>query len=298
MNSPRIGLASSAGICYAGISSYAYRYHIGTEEFTPDPPMSVHGFLREAARLGFGGVLLCENLSFAKLDRDGLLEVRAEALRLGLCIEIGMRTLSEENLDMHLHMAGILSSRFLRIVLGPGGTVPEASLEKLSQTSIAILKKALPNLEKDGVTIGIENHFDLPTSWLAHIVDEVGSPRVGMVFDTTNGLGFMEKPEETLETIGKRLLSVHIKDFLFQKAEAGYLMSGTVLGEGLLDLDGLLRRILQLNPLASLILEMTMRRPGAMEERQILQWETEAVEKSARRLQQALDLIFREDAKS
>ena len=276
-----------------GIGSFAYRYHIGTDSFRPENPMSAMGFLREAHALGYEGVQLCENLRYAALGREGLLDIRQAAGELGLFLEIGMRTLTEENLERHLEIAEILSSKFLRIVLGNNAVSPAGDPEKLAKTAVAILKNAVSRLEKGGLTIGLENHFDLPTPLLAGIVQAVDSPRVGMVFDTTNALGFVETPERTLELIGTRLLSVHIKDYRFQKTEAGYLMSGTILGEGSLDAEGLLRSIVRINPAASIILEMTIRREDSQTAPEVLRWEKDAIEKSTKRLKSILDKILR-----
>ena len=274
-----------------GIGSFAYRYHIGTDGFHPEKPMSAIGFLSEAYTLGYEGVQLCENLRYAGLSREGLLEIRQAAGERGLFLEIGMRTLTEENLERHLEIAEILSSKFLRIVLGKNTDFPADDPEKLSKTSVAILKNAAPRLEKSGLMIGLENHFDLPTSRLADIVQEVDSPRVGMVFDTTNALGFVETPEKTLEMIGTRLLSAHIKDYRFRKTEAGYLMSGTILGEGRLDAEGLLRSIVRINPAASIILEMTIRKEDSQTAPETLRWEKDAIERSTQRLKSILDKI-------
>ncbi len=277
-----------------GITSYAYRYHIGTPDFVPGEPMSAAGFLEAAHRLGCSSAQMCENLGFAALDREELLSIRDTAGRLGLSLEIGMRTLTEESLELHLALAGLLASRFLRIVLGTGSDYPEAEPDRLAGRAVSILRNAVPWCEKNGVSIGLENHFDLPTRRLVEVVDQVGSGRVGLVFDTTNALGFGERPEETLALMGSRVMSIHLKDYRFQKVEAGYRIGGTVLGEGLLQDADILRTAFGLNPAASVLLEMTIRRDPSMSAGETTRWEEAAIGKSALRLKETLDLLKRE----
>ncbi|MBP7401771.1 MAG: sugar phosphate isomerase/epimerase [Clostridia bacterium] len=275
---------SLSGSPRLGIGSYAYRYAVGFGDFIPEPRLTAAGFVEEAHRLGFDGVQLCENLGVAELGRDGRAPLRDALRGLGMFVEIGMHTLTRENLERHLALARELSADFLRVVLGP-------DFDGRPDAAAGILRDALPACRDAGVRIGIENHFDLPTRGLAEVVDRVGSDRVGMVFDTTNGIGFLERPDETLRTIGHRLLSMHVKDARMRKVEAGYLMTGTVLGEGTLDVPGLLRTAAELRPGLSVILEMTIRREPGQTVGDTIVWERDAVERSARELKRLLGAI-------
>ena len=97
-----------------GIGSYAYRYAIGFNGFTPARPMNIFDFLTSAHQLGLNRVQLCENLAYADLPESTLREARDMARELNLAIEVGMRDLTREHLDTHLQIADLLDSRFLR----------------------------------------------------------------------------------------------------------------------------------------------------------------------------------------
>ncbi len=264
-----------------GLGSFAYRYAIGCEGFRPLQPMTAVAFLEAAHKMGFEGVQLCENLNYAKLSRDELLKVKEKAAELNLFIELGMRDLTMENILFHLDMAELLSASFLRIVLGKNRPVPEEEPQKLIDSSIQILKAVLPRCRQQGVTIGLENHFDLRTPDLVRVVQAVNDPQVGMILDTTNCLGFVERPEETLQALTPYLLSVHLKDYMIKKVEAGYLITGTALGEGSLDTAGMIKQLFNLpHGLVSIVIELTVRRGEQQTPEEVLTSEQAAIERS------------------
>jgi sugar phosphate isomerase/epimerase len=271
-----------------GIGSFAFRYAIGSGDFHPPNPMTVLDFLSEAHCLGFGGVQLCENLGFSDFGDDKLLAIKEKAQELGLFIELGMRHLTWENISRHLKMAELLSARFLRIVLGSKKPFPEHSPEALQAQAVRILREALPSCRERDVTIGIENHFDLPSKYLVRIIEEIDDRRVGLILDTTNCFGFIERPEATLQAFRPYLLSIHLKDFIIRKVEAGFLMTGTVLGEGWLDVENILKSALNSNPNLSIIMEMTIRRDSEQTMEETLVWEKRAIQKSIDYLRQTL----------
>jgi len=279
----------SSRIPQIGIGSFAFRYAIGRGEFQPPNPMTAMDFLSEAHELGFGGVQLCENLGYSSLSDDELLAIKSKADRLGLFIEIGMRYLTPENLSRHLEIAKLMSSGFLRMVLGPQQTSPAADPEALRAKSARILLDALPQLRKQGVTVGIENNFDLTSDQLVRLVEDIDDKHVGLILDTTNCLGFTERPQETLEIFQPHVLSVHLKDYAVYRVEAGFIMTGTTLGEGWLDIDTLLKSILESSKVQSIIMEMCMRRNEQHTAKETLVWEREAIEKSANFLQKMFD---------
>lgn len=273
-------MTGPTGLLEIGIGSYSYRYAVGVDGFRPDRPMDVQGFLREAGRLGLRRIQLCENLQYVGLSAAELSEVGGSARELGIVIEVGMRDLSRDNLARHLEIAERLSAPFLRVVLGKPSPYKEPEPEPLVEESIRVLSDAVPTLRRLGIKVGIENHFDLCPEDIVRVADAVNDPSVGLVFDTTNSLGFVRSPEETLRVMGPRLFSVHLKDYVVQKVEAGYLVRGVVLGEGWLDVDGILREALRFNPEIPIVLEMTIRREPEMDIGETLRWERIAIERS------------------
>jgi sugar phosphate isomerase/epimerase len=267
-----------------GIGSYAFRYNIGFDGFAPCERMGLFEFIDAAEGLGLQGVQFCENLNYAGLSGKILEKARATLADRGMFVELGMRDMSYDNLMRHVEIAEMLGSDLIRVVAGTPSAYPDAESGSLKRQLLDVFERALPEIQEKELRIGLENHFDLPTRDLVSVVEKVGSSNVGMVFDTTNGLGFIERPEETLELLLPHLLSIHLKDYVVQKVEAGYLVRGAVLGEGYLDYKGLLTRAFSQKSLVSVVLEMTVRRDDEMNVEETVIWERNQVERSAEEL--------------
>ncbi|MDY7027874.1 MAG: sugar phosphate isomerase/epimerase family protein [Spirochaetota bacterium] len=265
-----------------GIGSYAYRYNIGFDGFKSPLPMDLEAFINNAIELELQGVQLCENLSYSSYPISVLKRECGRLTRNGMFIELGMRDMSLENLRSHLELADVIGAGFIRVVAGKPSVFPENERESLKNQLLNVFDALLPDIRSLGIRIGLENHYDLPTQDLISIVRSIDDESIGLVFDTTNALGFIEKPEDTLRSVLPYLFSVHVKDYIVEKVEAGYLIRGAVLGEGLLDYRKLLSDVVEQKPDASIILEMTIRREDSMDEKQIVQWEHQKVVESVR----------------
>lgn len=249
----------------------------------PVKPLDIHGFLKHAKDLGFQGVQLCENLGIARMDEESLRTVNRDAVALGLSVEVGMNGADRENLYHHLKIAENLSANLVRVVLGGKSCKRKEEAEQAQLYYLGILREVLPAFRDSGITIGIENHFDLPTRALREMVEAVNDPAVTLILDTTNCIHFMERPEEALELCRGRIGEVHLKDYKAQKIEAGHLFSGTVLGEGELDV----RRFLECCD--RIVLEMTIRRSRQQSAKEVISWEEDSVKRSAKNLVSLLE---------
>jgi len=77
------------------------------------------------------------------------------------------------------------------------------------------LRTLAPTAEELGVTVMIENiwnMFLLSPLEIRGLIDEVASPRVGVLFDTGNVVQF-GFPEQWIRILGSRIREVHLKDF-------------------------------------------------------------------------------------
>ena len=268
------------------LGSYAYRYAVGYAGFTPPTPMDALALLKAAHQLGYQGIQLGENLNFAEYSDDQLLCIKEQAADLGLFVEVGMKELDRDSIRRHLKITTLLESSLLRIVIGDDYTWQNTGEDR--QRAIEILCEALPECREKGVTIGIENRFDLYSDDLVHIIEEVNDHKLRLILDTSNGVGFIEHPLLTLEKFAPYLVSLHLKDFIMVKVEAEYRMRGTPLGEGWLDIPHILTTATQSNPNLSIVLEMTVSRQPDQSLAEILAWEQGVIEKSTEYLKRTL----------
>jgi len=262
-----------------GISSYCYRHNFGFNQFKPEKPMTIMDLMYTVKKLGVNRIQLCENTGYAEYSDSELFELKEMANELGLFIELGMDELSQENILRHLEIVKIFSAKFLRVVLRTDSPSPEKDKEDFYNYSIKILKEILPRFIDMDVFIGIENHYDLPSNYLVRMVEEIDDKRIGLLFDSTNCLGFIERPEEVIKAFGPHLLSIHIKDYIVHKIPGGYRIIGVPLGEGQQDIKGILISSLQYNPQLSILAEMPINSENKQNASEITEWERTAVKR-------------------
>ncbi|MHC4996803.1 MAG: sugar phosphate isomerase/epimerase family protein [Planctomycetota bacterium] len=133
-----------------------------------------------------------------------------------------------------------------------------ATFKKKSWQSLTL---AEPIASKHGVTIAIENHKDWRIAELLDILRRIDSERVGVTVDTGNSVSLMEAPMDTVKAFAPYAKSVHLKDMGVQEYSDGFLLSELPLGDGFLDLKGVVDVLLKANPSIKFSLEMITRDP-------------------------------------
>ncbi|MDH7601716.1 MAG: sugar phosphate isomerase/epimerase family protein [Armatimonadota bacterium] len=222
-----------------GIGSYTYTWSIGVRGHAPDRPMTASDLLSKANEMGAEVVQICDNVPLHKLSESEIASVRAYADSSNIEIEVGTRGVKPHHMITYLTIAKQLGSRLVRVVIDTEDDHPR------DQEVVARIKSVLPEFERSGVAIAIENHDRFPARSLARIVETVGSPFVGICLDTVNSFGALEGPEVVIETLAHLTLSLHLKDFEIRRADhqMGFVIEGTPLGKGRLDVPWLLDRI-------------------------------------------------------
>src|SRR3954447_5107471 len=122
------------------------------------------------------------------------------------------------------------------VLLVPGVVNADVSYADAYPRSQEGIRAALPDAEKAKVKIAIENvwnQFLLSPLECARFVDEFNSPWVGWHFDIGNVVTF-GFPEQWIRILGKRILTLHIKEFSRKRrdAEGQSKGFGVELGEG------------------------------------------------------------------
>lgn len=133
----------------------------------------------------------------------------------------------------------------------------KASFER-NQKSIAL---AEPILRKHRMRLGLENHKGWRSAEQAAWLKRVGSEWVGVHFDFGNNISLCEDPEETLANLLPYTFACHIKDMAVEPYEDGFLLSEVPLGEGFLDIKGMVATLQKKDPNMAFDLEMIVREP-------------------------------------
>ncbi|MGA3236475.1 MAG: sugar phosphate isomerase/epimerase family protein [Bryobacteraceae bacterium] len=127
-----------------------------------------------------------------------------------------------------------------------------------NQKSIAL---AEPVLRKYRMRLGLENHKGWRSAEQAAWLKRVGSEWVGVHFDFGNNVSLCEDPAETLRNLLPYTFACHLKDMAVEPYEDGFLLSEVPLGEGFLDIKGMVASLRNKDPNMPFDLEMITRDP-------------------------------------
>ncbi|NJB72148.1 sugar phosphate isomerase/epimerase [Saonia flava] len=127
--------------------------------------------------------------------------------------------------------------------------------------SLESIQRAEPILRKHKMKLAVENHKDWRADDFLEILKAVDSEWIGVTLDTGNNISLLEDPMEVVEALAPYAFTVHLKDMAVEEYEDGFLMSEVNLGDGFLDIDGMISTIRKHNPEIKFNLEMITRDP-------------------------------------
>jgi sugar phosphate isomerase/epimerase len=120
-----------------------------------------------------------------------------------------------------------------------------------------LLRPALRDFEQANICLAIENHDRFTARELTSIVDQLGSPCIGICLDTVNSFGALEGPEAVVTTLAPWVVSLHIKDFVVHREiyNLGFVIQGCPAGRGRLNIPWILDQLRNANRHPNAILE-------------------------------------------
>ena len=120
---------------------------------------------------------------------------------------------------------------------------------------------AEPILRRHKVKLAIENHKGWRAAEHAAWVKKTGSEWIGVCYDFGNNIALCEDPAETFALLGPLTIYVSFKDMAVEPYDEGFLLSEMALGDGMLDLPGMVKTLQQRDPKMIFALEMITRDP-------------------------------------
>ncbi len=133
----------------------------------------------------------------------------------------------------------------------------KASFER-HQKSVEL---AEPVLRKYKMKLAIENHKGWRAAEHVAWIKRVGSEYVGACYDFGNNIALCEDPAETLTLLAPVTIYASFKDMAVAPYDEGFLLSEMALGEGMLDIPGMVKVLQQKDPNMIFALEMITREP-------------------------------------
>jgi sugar phosphate isomerase/epimerase len=237
-----------------GISTWSYPWSIGIPGYPlPDRPMQAADLLAKAHGFGVDLVQICDNLPYNTLSEEQLDEIRRMADDLGISLELGTRGIHPEHLRQTLPVADRLRAARIRT------TVDTPDPAVASEWVNAVVS----DFSSAGVTLAIETGEILSAREYAYVIAQADSPSVGILLDTANSLGRLERLEELVATLAPHVVEIHYKDYAVQRVQQappvvrmGFEITGMPAGQGWVDFDWLVESVLRGGRDPDLVLEL------------------------------------------
>lgn len=203
------------------------------------------------------------------LEEPHLAEVRAHAEKLGIEVEIGMRSIcptstafdrtqgtAEEQLTRMARSATVVGSRIVRAFLGTAADRAGGAIDRNIENAVKVLRNCRAVVMDAGLKVAIENHAgDMQARELKGLIEAAGSDFVGACLDSGNPLWTLEDPHLTLETLAPHVLTSHVRDSAVWRIPEGAAVAWTRMGEGNVGIDDYVRKYVKLCPGRALSME-------------------------------------------
>ena len=196
--------------------------------------------LEKAVEANVPVVQIADNLPLHDLQDAELDRLRGAAGERALTLEAGTRGVDPEHLARYVEIANRIGARVLRTVLS--GSLCGPQQLAAAETSI---RQVLPALERQGVTLALENNEAFSATEFAGLIQRIESPHVGICLDTANSLGRPETLRTVVETLAGYAVMLHAKDYDIQRIDTrmGFSVVGKPVGEGRVDFEWVLAEL-------------------------------------------------------
>lgn len=210
------------------------------------------------------------------LEPAHLKKVRAYAEKLGVAVEIGMRSIcpsakmfdagqgtAEQQLERMIAAAAVVGSPLVRAVLGASvDREGEGGIERHIESTVRVLRNVRSRASGEGIRIAIENHSgDMQARELKALIEAAGKDVVGACLDSGNPTWALEDPHLALETLAPYTLTSHVRDSAVWRVPEGVAVRWTRMGEGNVEIERYLRRFAELCPARTVALEVIVTGP-------------------------------------
>jgi sugar phosphate isomerase/epimerase len=267
----------AAALSQSTMAQASPKARIGIDLFSiRDSGFDPFEYLDYAGKQGANLVHFSEIRFIGSLDPGNLRKVRAHAEKLGIALELGMRSIcptskafdasqgtAEQQIERMLVAAKTLGSSIVRCFVGTSndrtGSIP---IEGHIENTIKVLRTVRAKVIDSGLKIAIENHAgDMQGRELKTLIEGAGKDFVGACLDSGNPLWVLEDPHVTLETLAPYVLTSHVRDTIVWRIPEGAAVQWVRMGDGNIGIDTYLKRYLELCPGKALTLEIIVTGP-------------------------------------
>ena len=233
-------------------------------------------YLDYCAKLKAKVVHFSEIRFLGTLEPAHLRKVRAHAQKLGIELEIGMRSIcptskafdasqgtAEQQIERMVVSAKEIGSPIVRAFLGTSADrVGPISIDGHIESAVKALRNVRSRVMDAGLKIAIENHAgDMQARELKTLIEGAGKDFVGACLDSGNPLWVLEDPHLTLETLAPYTLTSHVRDTAVWMEGDRIAVKWTRMGEGNIGIQQYTKRFQELLPGKAFTMEIIVTQP-------------------------------------
>lgn len=246
-----------------GAVAYAFNYSLGlfdSYKTRVGERWDVFRFVEETRKAG-GDVAQVFFSMIHGLDEGEIGRLRARAEELDVRLEVHGGLAGRRDFDHTLRQAASLGAKVVGCSFGmlvrPDKIATLDAWDESTSWARARLRELVEVAEPLGLVIGVENHLDFGVEELRDLVEGIGSPHAGVIFDVGNTVGTLDDPTKAADILGPLTVATHYKDFAIEETERGFRFTMVPLGCGSLRLPEITERLLKhVGPGVSFSIEM------------------------------------------
>jgi 3-oxoisoapionate decarboxylase len=123
------------------------------------------------------------------------------------------------------------------------------------------IEAALPVLDRYKIPLGLENHKDWTADEMRALLEKHSNEYLGVCLDFGNNISLLDDPMYVIEQLAPYTVATHLKNMAVAPHSEGFLLSEVLLGDGFLDLQGIISLVRKSRPNTRFSLEMITRDP-------------------------------------
>ncbi len=238
-----------------GIDSYCFHRYFGEvypSQIRPETQLTLEDFLKRAVELEVDGVSL-ESCFIPRFDSDYLAEIKAfldehnlervYAWGHPMGLEGGRNPKAFDEMIESLSRAQAIGAGVMRVVgsnrrlMDDRHLMDDSRAQQLERLT-ELFAEAAKVAEEFDIRIAVENHNDYTDDEFLHLLEDVGSPYMGLTYDTGNFVRMLIDPLKAMKKLKRYVFATHLKDL---KPERGlpvdlwHFFACTAIGAGLID---------------------------------------------------------------
>jgi sugar phosphate isomerase/epimerase len=200
-------------------------------------------------------------------DESAIRQIREHADRLGIRLQLAFGSVCpsarafnaqlgtlEEQVTRALKASQIFGATCMRCILGSDTERPQIDMHV--DNMINAVRGIRTRIADSGIKLAVENHGgDLQAREMKMMVEAVGRDVMGVCLDSGNPVWMLEDPHMTLEMLGPYAETCHVRDSAVWKVPEGIAVRWVNMGDGNVDIDGWIRKFIQMKPGLPIIFE-------------------------------------------